>query len=154
MDHDAVGKMLTDVAPLVDAARLTLLDDGGWLMALAEDIQIDIELDSEVGRLVLSCDVCPLPDQAREKALQFLLEYNYVWPLHGGIRTAVDKGRDWVAVLLDIPVSYLTVQRLDNAIANFRAAIESLRRVLELMSAGANTSGEEENLLGTGAMRV
>jgi hypothetical protein len=129
MDSEAVEQLLTEAAALLDADELTQFEHKEWLFFFEDNIEIDITYDAIMQRLVVCCDVSLFPVHNKLDILEFLLSYNYIWTAHGGVRTAMDKERKQVALLLDIPLSVLSVQFFVTIVENFIELVKSLRIV-------------------------
>lgn len=132
----AIHELMVQIGPVLDLAYVTeFADDNAWMVAFDTATQIDLEYDEAGARLVLSADLAEVPEPAKSRAHELLLEYNYLWSEHGGVRAAIDAPRSMVVLMLDLRAEELEVSRLCGVLQNLRVIVEGWREALAAIAA-------------------
>jgi hypothetical protein len=92
---------------------------------------VEIFLDDEAGRAVLSTAV-GTPHTARVSHLhKLLLQYNLLWRETSGVRMAIDEPEGEVVMLYDLILAGLDSLLLQNILGNFAAAAGAWQTMVE-----------------------
>ena len=137
MSLQAIHELMAQAGPVLELEQVTeFAEDAAWALAFDRETQIDVEYDEAGARLVLTGNVGAVPEHARAKAYEALLQYTYIWTEHGGVRAALDPLNALVVLMVELPVAGLEISRLASVVQNFRGAIEGWRGVLASIAAG------------------
>ena len=150
----AIHELMAQAGPILDLLQVTeYADDRAWTLVFAEDSRVDVEYDETGDRLVLTSEIGTIPQGAREKAYEALLHYNYIWPVHGGVRSAVEPATGGVVLMIDLAAGDLEISRLASVLQNFRTVADGWRGVLAGIPAGG-TGKVEVGMPSGGMIRV
>jgi hypothetical protein len=145
-DSAAFQNLMAQVGPTLELARVTAYaDDNACSLVFDDDAgrTIDAEWNASTESVVLTAEVTTVPTAARARAFEVLLQYNYLWSEHGGVRTALANASGDVVLLFDLPLAGLDLARLCEVLTNLNAIAASCRTVL---AAVAEASGGADGL--------
>jgi hypothetical protein len=130
MDSIELEKLMADVGPLVEAVEVRQYTPERWAIAFDEDFVVDIEHDTDAGKLVFYADLGqPLPGE--ENAVYKLLLYvATMWRETGGLRMGLNPGDDSVTQVYDFPLAGLEIEDLEIHLRNFAHSALHARKVL------------------------
>ena len=145
MDSIELEKLMTDVGPLVEAVEVRQYTPERWAIAFDEDFVVDIEHDTDAGKLVFYADLGqPLPGE--ENAVYKLLLYvATMWRETGGLRMGLNPGDDRVTQVYDFPLAGLEIEDLEIHLRNFAHSALHARKVL--VTSEGTSSDSLEGLL-------
>jgi len=155
MEQASLEAILLNVAPRLHAEQVTRHSETEWFVLLEDGSRIDMELDKQVPRLVLSADIGSIPRENRDVFMEQLLAYNYLWNVHGGLYLALDGVRKQIVLMLPLPLQEVTVPFLTNVLANFHGSIQVWRgAVMSFPENGEHDGINADDALISGALRV
>lgn len=130
MQEPDLEKLMTDVGPLVEAVEVRQYTPERWAIAFDEDFVVDIEHDTDAGKLVFYADLGqPLPGE--ENAVYKLLLYvATMWRETGGLRMGLNPVDDSVIQIYDLPLAGLEIADLEIHLRNFAHTALHARTVL------------------------
>lgn len=157
-DPAALQRLVAQAGPALDLARVTAYEgDHAWSLVFDDGrgSTIDVEWDSVAERAMFTAEVSIIPAGARLPAFELLLQYNYLWGEHGGVRTALTGSEGDVVLLFDLPLADLDLPRLCEVLSNLHAIAASFRTVLARVNpsaagAGTTVSGDQTDGLAQG----
>jgi len=142
-DPAALQDLMAQAGPVLDLARVTAYEgEHAWSLVFDDEYgsSIDAEWDSAAERLVLTASVATVPESARLRAYELLLQYNYLWNEHGGVRAALADPAGDVALLFDLPLTGLDLPRLCEVLTNLHAVAGGCRSVLGAAAEAASAA--------------
>jgi len=150
---EAVQGIMMRVGTTLDLQQVTeFAEDGAWSLIFDATTTIDAEYDEARQRVIFTGDIGAVPAQARERALELLLQYSYLWPEHGGVRAALDGPSGHAVLMVDLAAQDIELTRFCDALSNFRAVVDGWRNVLASMTTRGGATGASLDM--TGFIRV
>lgn len=138
-DRDALSKLMEEAGEALGLLQVKRFEDRGlWTLLVDEDVLLYVELDEGRGCAVLSGEVAEMPEGASARLAQ-LLVWNGQWQRTGGQRLGLDAPGGSAILMVDLPLSALTLQTLSGALEAFT---ESLRTWREIVSRPEPTAAE------------
>lgn len=135
----AIHELMVEIGPILDLQQVTeYAEDSAWLLVCDDETRIDAEYDQANERLMLTGDVAVVAEHARAKVYEALLQYNYLWTEHGGVRAALDASQGMVVLMFELQVAALDISRLSSVLLNVREVVEGWRRILASIEAGGD----------------
>ncbi len=129
-ESETVTKLLIELGDL-DSRIDTILQSGPRLWLLSrEDITIELELDIDAIRLMLSSDLgVPAPNRAAAVHAT-ALSYGLLWQQTGGFRLALSTDAGALFLMVDVLLPELEAASLATAIGNFAQKVSLWRRFI------------------------
>jgi len=144
MSAQAIGDLMARVGPLLDLHQITAFpEDLSWALFFDESTRLDVDYDEARSRAVVEGVVGAVEEHARLRVHTMLLQYNYLWRQHGGVRAALEGAPGDLVLLLDLPPN-VDLPTLCGILQNFRNVVEEWRRaVANANSDGGSTAGAD-----------
>lgn len=118
IDARKIGQLIAETGPGDDAILAVVqTGDDSWVIRY-EHVDVDLELDAETARLVLSAEIGVPPAERRLSIYELLLAYSLLWRETGGIRMALTGAGGAAVQLVDLAAADLTVGVLATVAAN------------------------------------
>jgi hypothetical protein len=107
-DLERIQHVMRDIGPMDDdILAVVQTADDRWAVRF-DDVDVDIELDTENERLMLSTTIGPAPAKRLETVYATLLTYSMLWRETGGIRMAMTNHGGDVLQMIELATSRLT----------------------------------------------
>lgn len=156
-DSSAFQNLMAQVGPALELARVTAYaEDDAWSLVFDDEIgsTIDAEWNESTESVVLTAEVATVPAPARARAFEALLQYNYFWSEHGGVRTALANSSGDVVLLFDLPLAGLDLPRLCEVLSNLNKIAASCRTVLTAVAEASGGPGHLGSVSDSGRTHV
>lgn len=128
--NQRLNDLIASVGPLLpEVDGILLRGDGEWILRLP-DLDVDLELDSDHQRLMLSIDLNTVDAAEKAELLMRLLHYACLWRDTGGVFFALNAELRPV-IMLPLFVPELTTRLLATVIAGLVEKARAWRLVIE-----------------------
>jgi hypothetical protein len=135
-DAQSVQQLISEVGPLDDAI-LEVVQTGDDSFALRyEHVDVELEIDAEGGRLMLSTEIGEPPLAQRLSIYQSLLTYSLLWRETGGVHMALAGPQGAVIQMTDLTFTELTPTLLATVAANLASRTLTWRAFFASDTAG------------------
>jgi hypothetical protein len=149
VEQHAIGILMAELGPAADLAAVAEYEgDGGWGLMVDDDTIVDAEIDPVNAVLVLSADVCPLPEGRALHWCRLLLNFNDQWLDSGGFRMSLAAAGGMVSQTLVLPLSGLELGALQERLERFLVVLNAWRAILRDGAASAEPEMALDRLLG------
>ena len=130
IQHD-IGVLMAELGPAADLVAVAEYPgDGGWGLMVDDETIVDVELDPANAVLVLSADVCVLPEVRADHWCRLMLNFNDQWLDTGGFRLALSAANNVVSQSLILPAAGLEPALLRQRLARFVEVLGAWREML------------------------
>jgi hypothetical protein len=117
-DHELVRLVMQEVGPRDDEILEVLqTGDQSWAARFA-DVDIELELEPETRRLMLSAEIGAPPEETRASIYETMLLYNLLGSDTGGVHMALSEAGGAVVQMVDLHCSALTTELLVTVLHN------------------------------------
>lgn len=118
-DNHRIDALMQELGPLLQPEEIVAHEEEcAWLIAMDEEIGIEVVHDDEQRRLVFHLHLSPVPEERQLEIYRMMLVYNYLWTETGGLRMALDSSGG-ATLLYEHPVLELDATSLKDVISNF-----------------------------------
>ena len=118
--------LLQELGPLSEAVDVVHQNaPGDWSLLLFETRRIDVALDENHGRLMLSTSLGEPGWQQRDEVASTLLSYNLLWRETGGAYFAQEGTGGAILLLMQVPVAGLRAAALDLLLQGMASAADA-----------------------------
>jgi hypothetical protein len=126
-----------------------------WFLVFDENTMFNIQHAASQQRIVIVGGIAEVPEAARVRVYEVLLQYNSMWAETGGVRTALDGLPGQAIMMLELSDDGLTPIRLAAVLANMADIQRAWRRILLAADDGALLEqAEQDGLASTLMLRV
>jgi hypothetical protein len=122
---------MAELGPAADLAAVAEYpDDSGWGLLIDDETIVDVEIDRANAVLVLSADVCVLPEGRADHWCRLMLSFNDQWRDTGGFRLGLSAADGMVSQSLVLPAAGLELASLQERLARFLEVLGAWRAML------------------------
>lgn len=133
MTTETLSKIIAAVGPAVpELSSILKRGEDEWLFSFV-DLDVSLEYDPEMDRIMLSGDSDPLPQANREAVLTTLLTYSFLWRDTGGLYLAL-RSTDKPVLMLPLSGSEVDTELLTIVLPNFANKIRDISSLITSMS--------------------
>ncbi|NJN47321.1 MAG: type III secretion system chaperone [Candidatus Competibacteraceae bacterium] len=113
-------EILLETVPLLEGAQALLRqDDASWIMALDDEVTVEMHVDERLHKLVMCMSLGAVKDEQRTATYQVLLVANGLWRETGGLRFGLDAPDGEIEQCLDLNLNDIAVQYLIEILQDF-----------------------------------
>lgn len=133
MTTETLSKIIAAVGPAVpELSSILKRGEDEWLFSFV-DLDVSLEYDPEMDRIMLSGDSDPLPQANREAVLTTLLTYSFLWRDTGALYLAL-RSTDKPVLMLPLSGSEVDTELLTIVLPNFANKIRDISSLITSMS--------------------
>ena len=137
-DHELVRLVMQEIGPRDDEILEVLqTDEQSWAVRFA-DVDIELELEPETRRLMLSAEIGAPSEEKRTSIYETLLLYNLLGSDTGGLHMALTEAGGAIVQMVDLHCSTLTTELLVTVLHNLNERTPIWR---EFFTGGAEEGG-------------
>ncbi|MEZ5581774.1 MAG: type III secretion system chaperone [Candidatus Competibacteraceae bacterium] len=113
-------EILLEATPIMEGAQALLRQgDAAWIMALNDEVTVELHVDERLHKLVLCMPLGVVKDEQRTATYQALLVANGLWRETGGLRFGLDAPDGEIEQCLDLNLNDIAVQYLIEILQDF-----------------------------------
>jgi hypothetical protein len=132
--YEQISEMLTKLGPELDVDEIAAYEESrSWAVAASgegDDNTILLHYDETSGKVFISGECGPVPENKVLSTYEFLLTYNLACLDTGGARTALDRPGGDVSLIYDLPLAELEAEKLGVAITNFIGLLKTMQAMI------------------------
>jgi hypothetical protein len=122
---------MAELGPAADLAAVAEYpDDGGWGLLIDDETIVDVEIDQTNAVLVMSAEVCVLPQPRADHWCRLMLNANDQWRDTGGFRLGLSAVDGMVSQSLVLTADGLDLAALQERLARFLEVLSAWRAML------------------------
>ena len=135
-DSESIRRVMEEVGPRDDEIFAVLqTGDKSWAVRF-EHVDIEIELDADSERLMLSAEIGVPPEERRLSVYETLLIYNLLWSDTGGVRMALTEAGGSIVQMVDLHCSVVTTELIAIVTHNLNERSLAWREFFEVDDGG------------------
>lgn len=162
--YDEISSMLMKIGPEIEVDEIAAYEESQtWAIAASDaawEAVILLHYDEASGKVFISGDCGPVPEDKVSSTYEFLLKYNLACIDTGGARFGLEGPGGDVSLIFDLPLSGLEESQLATTIKNFVNLLRTMQAMVicgfgddSTAQNGAPKAGEMKNQL-QGAIRA
>jgi hypothetical protein len=145
MDYkNEVNNLLKELGEALDLSSLTLDANNHCLILFDDKIVINLELQEEMGALVVYSYISVVPFIKKELIFEFLLEANFFWKISYGATFAIDKQTQTLVLQQKFPIPLANPKNFQNELGVFVDVAEAWMKRIDDVCNEAETLLEED----------
>lgn len=111
-DQEHIGLVMREIGPRDDGIlEILQTGDESWAMRF-QDVDVEIELEPESRRLMLSAEIGAPNDEQRASFYEAMLLFNLLWRDTGGVRMGLAEAGGAILQMVDLHCSSVTTDML------------------------------------------